>query len=312
MTNMLSRRGMLAASAASFALAACHGKSAAVLNVGNQRGSTKSLMLASGALDGALYHVEWSEFPAAQPLLEALGSGAVDLGLVADAPFQFAFQGGSPIRVVGAMVASTMLPGALGVLVSHSSTARGIDDLIGGKIATTHGGIGHYVMLRALQVNGHRSDAVKWVFLSPSDSQAALQTGVVDAWSSWAPYTIAAMQTGARLLINGRDYATGAGFDVANAGAIDAKRTLLSDFLARETQAMAWAHAHSNAFAGMLSHETGLPLAIATGTVKCSTRVRAPIDARLIAGQQTILDTFRASGDIKTTRSLDQAFTALV
>lgn len=68
-----------------------------VLNVGSQRGGTKALLLASGVLKGAPYTVEWSEFPAAQNLQEAIGAGAVDVGLASDAPFLFAYQSGQPI-----------------------------------------------------------------------------------------------------------------------------------------------------------------------------------------------------------------------
>ncbi|MET0269311.1 MAG: hypothetical protein ABW173_02680 [Sphingomonas sp.] len=71
------------------------------LTVASQRGGTKAVMIASGALDGAPYAVEWSEFPAAQPLLEAVGGGAVDLGIAGDAPFMFAYKSCSPNRAVG-------------------------------------------------------------------------------------------------------------------------------------------------------------------------------------------------------------------
>lgn len=86
----LTRRHAILATGGFLALAACGrgGEASATLKVGNQRGTTKALMLAAGVLDGAPYRVEWSEFPAAQSLLEALGSGAVDLGLVGDAPFE--------------------------------------------------------------------------------------------------------------------------------------------------------------------------------------------------------------------------------
>ncbi len=312
---MLSRRTMIASTlglASTLAVAACRGKSGDVLKVGSQRGSTKSLMLAAKALDGAGYGVEWSEFPAAQNLLEALGSGAVDVGLVGDAPFQFAFQSGSPIFAAGAMATTATIPGALGILVAGSSHPRDINDLLGRKVATTHGSIGHYVILRALQANGHPSNAVQLAFLSPSDSQAALQTGVVDAWSTWAPYTVAAVAAGARTLINGLDYARGIAFDVASEAAMTGKRAILSDFLARETRALAWAKDHGDAFAKVLSHETGLPLPIAQGTVACSLRLRTAIDPHLIADQQVILDTFRTSGDIATPRPIAKAFDALV
>lgn len=58
------------------------------------------MMIASGLLTDARYRVEWSEFRAAQPLLEAVGSGAADLGLAADAPFLFAYESGSPIKAI--------------------------------------------------------------------------------------------------------------------------------------------------------------------------------------------------------------------
>jgi sulfonate transport system substrate-binding protein len=187
--------------------------------VGNQRGTTKALMLAAGVLDGAPYRVEWSEFPAAQSLLEALGSGAVDLGLVGDAPFQFAYQAGSPIVAVGAMAVVPPTPeGALAIIVPRGSTARSIRDLVGKRIASTRGSIGHYLVLRALQQADLPADAVHMVFLSPSDSQAALQTGAIDAWSTWTPYTVAALAQGARIAVDGRAFSNGAGFDVAYAG----------------------------------------------------------------------------------------------
>jgi len=306
---MLSRRTMLAST---FAVTACRGKPGDVLKVGSQRGSTKSLMLAANALDGAGYGVEWSEFPAAQNLLEALGSGAVDVGLIGDAPFQFAFQSGSPIVAVGAMAITAKIPGALGIMVAGSSRAQSINDLLGRKVATTHGSIGHYVILRTLQANGHPSNAVQLAFLSPSDSQAALQTGVVDAWSTWAPYTIAAVAAGARILVNGLDYARGISFDVASEAAITGKRAILGDFLARETRALAWGKDHADALAKVMSHETGLPLPIAQGTVASSLRLRTAIDPHLIADQQVIVDTFRKSGDIAAPHPIAKAFNALV
>ena len=81
MAILIQRRTLLISGAAT-ALAAC-GKTGAspgqaVLKVGSQKGGTKALMTASGALAGAPYKIEWSEFAAAQPLLEAIAAGAVD------------------------------------------------------------------------------------------------------------------------------------------------------------------------------------------------------------------------------------------
>lgn len=307
---ILNRRQALASSAVFLALAACgRGAGASnVLRVGSQKGGTKALMLASDALAGATYTVEWSEFPAAQNLLEALGSGAVDLGLIGDAPFQFAYQSGSPIKAVAVQSVPDPQEGTLSILVAKGSPVHTLQDLVGKRVATTHGSIGHYLVLRALAANGLKPDAVKVTFLSPSDSRAALQTGAVDAWSVWAPYTVAALAEGARIVVDGRGLSQGNSFDVANEQAIVEKRALLQDFLAREARAMAWSQQHTTEFAKVLAHETGLPEAIALGTVQRAKRARTPIDAALVKDQQVILDTFRNAGEFKGTRPIADAF----
>ncbi|HEX7948420.1 MAG TPA: aliphatic sulfonate ABC transporter substrate-binding protein, partial [Phenylobacterium sp.] len=109
MAAKTSRRLLLAGIGAA-GLAACAPQgpatSGTLLKIGSQKGGTKALMLASGALVGAPYKVEWSEFAAAQPLLEAIAAGAVDVGAVGDAPFLFAFASGTPIKAVQASKAS--------------------------------------------------------------------------------------------------------------------------------------------------------------------------------------------------------------
>ncbi len=57
-----------------------------VLRVGDQRGNARALMEAAGVLDGLPYRLEWSEFPAAAPLLEALNAKAIDAGAWAMRP----------------------------------------------------------------------------------------------------------------------------------------------------------------------------------------------------------------------------------
>jgi sulfonate transport system substrate-binding protein len=159
--KVFSRRHALgiAATAVTGALAACHTR-ADTLRVGSQKGGTKALMLASGALAGSAYSIEWSEFPAAQNLLEAISSGAVDVGLVGDGPFAFAYQAGQPVVAVAARRVVNRPSEALAILVSGTSRARNLADLAGQKLATTRGSIGHYLALRALEQAGLRPDSV--------------------------------------------------------------------------------------------------------------------------------------------------------
>lgn len=308
---MIARRNLLAGLTTTFALAACgggKGADARTLRVGSQKGGTKSLMLASGALDGAPYTVEWSEFPAAQNLLEALGSGAIDTGIAGDAPFQFAYQAGSPIKAIGAQAPQEREPGAIALVVPAASAIRDAKGLKGRRIATTRGSVGHYLLLRALLSAGLGAKDVTTVFLSPSDARAALQTGAVDGWSTWQPYVAAALAEGDHIAVDGRGLAQGYGFDIAHDSAIADKRPLLDDFLKREAKALQWANTHIEDFSKVLAHETGLPLPIAREFAGRGGRLPVPIDAALVARQQVVLDTFRRFGEVKADRPLKDAF----
>src|SRR4051794_10530542 len=73
-----------------------------VLKVGDQKAGSRALLAAAGLLDGTPYRIEWSEFAAGPPLLEAVNAGAVDLGAVGDTPPIFAGAAGSKIVIVAA------------------------------------------------------------------------------------------------------------------------------------------------------------------------------------------------------------------
>jgi sulfonate transport system substrate-binding protein len=306
---MLDRRTLLVSAGASLALAACgRGEGADVLRVGSQKGGTKALMLAAGVLADIRYKVEWAEFPAAQNLLEALGSHAVDVGLVGDAPFQFAYQNGGPIQAVSAQRADPLPNEALAIVVSAGSAIRTFEDLRGKAIATGRGSVGHYLVLRMLQRAGWTPGEVKLVFLSPSDAAAALAAGSVAAWSTWTPYVPLALSQGGRVVVDGAGYTFGYGFEVANVEAIDRKREILSDFLGREARALAWAAAHLDEYGRVLARETGLPPAIARIAVEKNARLATPIDGQLIQEQRLVLDTFAHAGEVEPRRPLSQAF----
>lgn len=307
---MLHRRSFLVATGASLALAACGRASGSnkVLRVGSQKGGTKSLMLAAGVLKGVDYTVEWAEFPAAQNLLEALGSNAIDVGLAGDAPFQFAYQSGSPIRAVSAQKVGGESSGVLAIVAAKGSPVRTLDDLRGKQIATGRGSIGHYLILRVLQRAGWPPDAVKIVFLSPSDAAAALAAGSVASWSTWAPYVPLVLEQGGHIVVEGSPYTVGTSFEVANVTAIASKRPILTDFLQREAKALDWAASHIDEYSQVFARETGLPLAIARWVAEKGQRRAAPIDAPLILDQREVLDTFAHAGAIEAKYPLSQAF----
>lgn len=288
-----------AAGLGALALAAgCRGKggSARVLKVANQKGSTKALLTAAGVLAGAPYRIEWSEFPAAQNLLEAVGSGAADVGLVGDAPFVFAYRNGSPVKAVSVQ-RSVGGREALGIAVPPGSPIRSPADLVGKKIASTRGSIGHYLLLAGLKRLGKRFDAIDIRFLNPSDGRAALASGAVDAWAIWDPYAaIAELSDGMRIVPVERSWTPGLGFVFASDRALRDKRPQLEDFGRRFATARRWGEAHREAYAQMLTGQTGLPIAATRRFLHRTVNVPVPIDAALIAEEQQIADLFHEAG----------------
>src|ERR1700712_5518859 len=103
------------------------------LRVGDQKGNSQAVMEAAGVLKDVPYKIEWKEFPAAAPLLEALGAGAIDTGLVGDAPFTFAAAANVPVKAIGAVRQTRE---GLAILVPKESKIQGFEDLRGKKIAT--------------------------------------------------------------------------------------------------------------------------------------------------------------------------------
>jgi sulfonate transport system substrate-binding protein len=294
------------------AVAACQGKPGSppltVLKVASQKGGTKSLVLSSRVLDGAPYTVEWSEFPSAQALLEALGAGAVDAGAVGDAPFVFAYSAGAKIKAVMA-TRSAGGGSATAVLVRADSPIRTPTDLRGKRIATGRGSIGHYLLLRVLERAGLTPAEVTLVYLNPGDCKAAFDSGAVDAWATWGSYIgLAQLHDRTRILADGQGLLTGVGFEAATDSAIANKRAQLDDFLTRLARAERWEAGHKAEYAAALAKETGLPPDVALYTVAKVRGVPAPIDASVVAEEHRTLDHFLKAKVITATPDIDGAF----
>jgi sulfonate transport system substrate-binding protein len=172
--------------AAALALGSIHVAAAqTTLRVGDQKGNSQAVMEAAGVLKDVPYKIEWKEFAAAAPLLEALSAGAIDTGLVGDAPFTFAAAANVPVKAIAAVRQSRE---GLAIVVPEQSAIKSFDDLRGKKIATGRGSIGHQLILAALESRGWQASDVNIVFLAPSDAKVAYTQGSVDAWSTWEPY----------------------------------------------------------------------------------------------------------------------------
>ena len=260
---LLARRRDLLAGAAAAVVAARPARAAVpptLLRVGNQKGGLRSLLESSGVLADLPYALEWAEFPAAAPLLEALNAGALDVGYQGDLAFLTAFAAGAPLRAIAATRSSAA---AQAILVRPDSPICTVADLRGRKAAGNRGGWGQYLIRAALKQAGILPSEVDLVPLAPVDAALAFRSGAVDAWAVWDPYvSLEVLQFGARVLVDGRGLTPAITLVAAHEGAIAAKHAVLDDFLGRFRTAWAWADSHIPEYARSNAALTRLPEAV--------------------------------------------------
>jgi sulfonate transport system substrate-binding protein len=282
--------------------------SESVLRIGDSKGVYKALLNSGGELATVPYQVEWAEFPATAPALEALAAGAIDLRGSAAAPLIFAVAAGAQIKAVAAL----HLDGSRAmdaILVLPDSALRGINDLRGKKIGTNKGSVGHHLVLAALEREHIPFDAVSISFLLPADARAALLSGSVDAWSTWDPYvSIAEVQDHLRPIVDGTDLPMTDGVLASSSASIAAKPGLLKEFLGRLARAQAWARKNPEAYAKVYSTQTGLSLEVSRLMVSHMTYDYVPIDDLDIQGSQQVADLYFKSGVIRQSVDMKSAF----
>lgn len=285
---------------------------AATLKVGDQQLQTRGILEASGQLKDVPYEIQWFNFPAAQPLGEALNAGAIDVGGLGDAPLIFAYAAGAKIRAVSAV---RYTPVDLAIVVPGKSAIRSAADLKGKRIATTRGSIGHYVAVATLERANLKLTDVTWSFMQPADARAALASGSVDAWATWDPYVaLAEARDHTRSIANGVGVSSGLSFEAATDSAIRDKHAELADFLRRVAIAQRWALTHPAEVAAIQSKVTGLPADVLTTVYQRGQWHPVPIDDAVIAEQQRTADLYQRAEVIRTrldvTPSFDKQFSS--
>ncbi|QJX01133.1 Alkanesulfonate ABC transporter substrate-binding protein SsuA [Frigoriglobus tundricola] len=265
------------------------------LRIGYQKWGTYSLLKASGALEPKAreygLRVEWVEFPAGPPLLEALNAGSLDLGHAGDSPPLFAQAAGVPFVYVAA---SSPSPESSAIVVRADSALREPRDLKGKRIGFVKGSSAHTMVVRVLERNGLAVGDVTPVYLAPADARAALEGGSIDAWSIWDPYLAAAeVAGGARRVADGRGYVTGREYYFASKAFAEKRPEVVRAFLTELTRVKDWAKERPGEVNRMLADQTGIALgAIEKAESRRNRYDTGPITDALVAEQQTIADRY--------------------
>jgi len=239
--------------------------------------------------------VNWVEFQAGPPLLEALNAGAIDFGYTGDSPPVFSQAAGGNLVYVGAIPSSGR---GSAILVPKDSAIRSLADLKGKTVGFTKGSSAHNVIVAALGKVGLTYADITPAYLTPADGAAAFASGAIDAWSIWDPfYAVAEKAQGARLLADGKEIlGITNGFFLANKTFATEHPKVVEAALSAVTAAGEWADANHDAVAAALSEVTKVPADIQKAAADRTEFAVTPLDDAIVASQQAVADRFAELG----------------
>ncbi|HLG80956.1 MAG TPA: ABC transporter substrate-binding protein [Bradyrhizobium sp.] len=276
-----------------------------VLRVGDQKGGNRSLLEISGLAREMPYKIEWSEFPAAAPILEALNAGALDVGYTGDLAFLSVYAAGAPIKAIGGTRSD---PHTQAILVRQDSPIKSVADLKGKRLAGTRGGWGQFLIDATLEKSGNKIEDATFAPLGPVDAKIALLAGSIDGWAVWEPYvSYARLKDGARVVADGEGLTPTITFIVASDSAIASKRAALADLVQRLDKARLWSLDHLGEYARSTAELTRLPEDVLLAAYTAQRTSPIAIDEQVVKEVQAAADRATRYGILSKTLDVSKA-----
>ncbi|MBR0825734.1 ABC transporter substrate-binding protein [Bradyrhizobium manausense] len=303
---------LLAAAVTLSSAAAALGADQIVLRVGDQKGGNRSLLDISGLAKDLPYRIEWSEFPAAAPILEALNAGALDVGYTGDLSFLSVYAAGAPIKAIGGTRSDAKTQA---ILVRADSPIKSAADLRGKRLAGTRGGWGQFLIDATLEKAQIKLEDATFAPLGPVDAKIALVAGSIDAWAVWEPYvSFATLRDKARVIADGEGLTPTVTFIVASDSAIASKRAAVQDLVQRLSKARLWSLDHFSEYAKNTAELTKLPEDVLLSAYTAQRTSPIVIDESVVKEIQAASDRATRYGILPKTldvnKAVDRSFTA--
>uniref|UniRef100_A4WQK6 Putative aliphatic sulfonates-binding protein n=1 Tax=Cereibacter sphaeroides (strain ATCC 17025 / ATH 2.4.3) TaxID=349102 RepID=A4WQK6_CERS5 len=282
------------------------------LKVGYQKAGLPVIAKRQGSFEAALkplgVSVEWVEFTAGPPLVEALNVGAIHLGWTGDAPPIFGQSAGAAIRYVAALPSNGE---GEAIIAKKDSGIASIADLKGRKVGVGKGTSAHNLLVAALEANGLQFVDVEPVYLGPADAAAAFATDKIDAWSIWDPFlAIAETRYQPTVLVRSPDVLQVNTFFLANTGFAADHAAVIASVLQALAEAADWADRNRDEVAQALAEVTGVPIEAQTLAANRAKFGVFPVTDTIIGHQQETADRFLSLGLIpKAIRVADAVWT---
>ncbi|MEU6134440.1 ABC transporter substrate-binding protein [Nocardioides sp. NPDC047086] len=295
------------------ALAACGSSGSAeegkpLLRVGVQKDGIRSVLTQAGLLEDLPYEIEWSEFTAGPPIIEAAAADQIDVAWVGSAPPIFGAAAGAAFKVIATVEEQDEKTDS--ILVPKGSDIRSSADLKGKKIAVGKGTSAHGHLLLALESAGLTLDDVDPQYLQPAEGLAAFQAGEVDAWSIWDPFvtqavnfvTQAVNEDGAIDITADEGGSTDPylAFEIASAASLEETdtRESIQHFVGLVRDGFEWAQENPDKWGEGWASESGLPVSTTSEVATKKASVVGPVTEEHIASEQQLADAFFEAGEI--------------
>jgi sulfonate transport system substrate-binding protein len=237
--------------------------------------------------------IKWIEFTSGPPLLEAMGTGSVDLGAVGDTPPIFAQAANANI----VYVAGSPITNGQGILVPANSNIRTIADLKGKRVGFTKGTSAHNVVIATLEKAGLTYDDITPVYLTPPDAGPAFANGSIEAWAVWDPYfAIGEKRQNGRILVNAHEVAKTNSFYLANRDFANTHVRETREVIDGLAEAARWAEANRAEVASALAAITGVPPEVQTVAANRASFLIGPVTDEIVTTQQAVADRFHRLG----------------
>jgi sulfonate transport system substrate-binding protein len=298
-------------SAASVRSAKTTSLSGVTITFGDQLKQFQTIFIATDALKGAPYTVNWTNFIGGPPVIAAETGGSVDLGDMAETPTIFAQSAGDPVKVVAATKGVSPKTSPYDILVPANSPIKTVAQLRGHTIAVQEGTVEQYFLVRVLQKAGIPYGGVTIDNLAVTSASTAVTSGQVDAAVVSEPLTGLDLATGkVRLLTSGARYLQTIGYLTASDAALSnpQKAAALTDFIGRFYKAEAALRKDPALAAATYTKTYGVTLAVATEAVASAQEVGTPITPAIISYQQDEANTFQKLGLITSHLNVQSIF----
>lgn len=265
-----------------------------VVRIGHQPHGVPPILKKMGSLEKRLlpmgFKVEWKEFPAGLPIMEALGKGEIDLGMAGEVPPLFAQAKGLPILYVAN---EPPLPQLITILVTKDSPIQSLENLKGKKIAVAKASAGQYLLIQALNKIGLTLNDVEAVYLLPPEGMKAFENGEVDAWAIWDPFfALIEEKKPVRILTTGEGLSNNMNFYFVTQSFANNYDKIIKIVIDEMRKVGLWVPTHQQEAAEILASNTGLKLSVALKIIQRARYEAQPIQDQAIEEQQRIADTF--------------------